>query len=426
MLEDYEKVNLKIGLLSYRSHHYSGGQGIDVKHLSKDLSYLGHEVSVLSGQPYPELDDSIELIKIPSLGMFETGDRMKLFSLKLLFKPLDLYEWLTVMTGGFPEPYTYGRRVYKFLKSNKKDFDVILDNQSLCGSLLKIQEILPLAVTIHHPITKDHKLEMENAANWKEKLSSMRWHNFLPMQKRVAPKLNKIICVSGPSKEDIIKEFLVDDKKIEVILNGIDIDKFVPGSKDLVQVNKIITTASADIPLKGLKYLILALPKILKSFPKTTLTVIGKSPSNSEVSKIIDKLDLNNIISFRSGISEDEIVHLYHSSEIAVIPSLYEGFGFGAGEAMACGVPLISTHSGGLKEVVGESAVEIMPSSAEEIEKAVINLFKNREKMKELSKKGRQRMESKFDWKLAASSYESSFKDVIKAFNNEHHKVQKT
>ncbi len=414
---------MKIGLLSYRSHPYSGGQGIYVKHLSKALSYLGHEVSVLSGQPYPELDDSIELIKIPSLGMFETGDRMKLFSLKLLFKPLDLYEWLTVMTGGFPEPYTYGRRVYKYLKSNKKDFDVILDNQSLCGSLLKIQEILPLAVTIHHPITKDHKLEMENAANWKEKLSSMRWHNFLPMQKRVAPKLNKIICVSSPAKEDIIKEFLVDDKKIEVILNGIDIDKFVPGSKDLIHVNKIITTASADIPLKGLKYLILALPKILRAFPKTTLTVIGKSPSNSEVSKIIDKLDLNNIISFRSGISEDEIVHLYHSSEIAVIPSLYEGFGFGAGEAMACGVPLISTHSGGLKEVVGESAVEIMPFSAEEIEKAVINLFNNREKMKELSEKGRQRMESKFDWKLAASSYESSFKDVIKAFNNEHHKV---
>ena len=94
---------MKIGLLSYRSHPYSGGQGIYVKHLSKALSDLGHEVSVLSGQPYPELDDAIELIKIPSLGMFETGDRMKLFSLKLLLKPLDLYEWLTVMTGGFPE-----------------------------------------------------------------------------------------------------------------------------------------------------------------------------------------------------------------------------------------------------------------------------------------------------------------------------------
>ena len=414
---------MKIGLLSYRSHPYSGGQGIYIKHLSKALSDLGHEVSVLSGPPYPELHDSVQLIQIPSLGMFETEDRMKLFSLKLLFRPLDLYEWITVMTGGFPEPYTYGKRVYKYLKNNKKDFDIILDNQSLCGSLLKIQDLLPLAVTIHHPITKDHRLEMQNASNWKERLSSMRWHNFLPMQKRVAPKLNKIICVSAPSKEDIVKEFLVEDNKIEVILNGIDINRFVPSPSDSVKANRIITTASADIPLKGLKYLIQALPEILKSFPKTTLTVIGKAPSNSEVSKLISNLDLKEIISFKSGISENEIVDLYHASEIAVIPSLYEGFGFGAGEAMACGVPLISTHSGGLKEVVGDCAVKILPSSADEIEKAVINLFTNQEKRKELSAKGRQRMETKFDWKIAASSYESSFQEVIESFHNEHNKV---
>ena len=414
---------MKIGLLSYRSHPYSGGQGVYIKHLSKALSDLGHEVSVLSGPPYPELNDSVQLIKIPSLGMFETEDRMKLFSLKLLFRPLDLYEWITVMTGGFPEPYTYGKRVYKYLKNNRKDFDIILDNQSLCGSLLKIQDILPLAVTIHHPITKDHKLEMQNASNWKERLSSMRWHNFLPMQKRVAPKLNKIICVSAPSKEDIVKEFLVEDNKIEVILNGIDINRFVPSPSNLVKANRIITTASADIPLKGLKYLIQALPEILKSFPKTTLTVIGKAPSNSEVSRLISNLDLKEIISFKSGISENEIVDLYHASEIAVIPSLYEGFGFGAGEAMACGVPLISTHSGGLKEVVGDCAIKILPSSADEIEKAVINLFNNQEKRKELSAKGRQRMETKFDWKIAASSYESSFQEVIESFNNEHNTV---
>ena len=414
---------MKIGLLSYRSHPYSGGQGIYIKHLSKALSDLGHGVSVLSGPPYPELHDSVQLIQIPSLGMFETEDRMKLFSLKLLFRPLDLYEWITVMTGGFPEPYTYGKRVYKYLKNNKKDFDIILDNQSLCGSLLKIQDLLPLAVTIHHPITKDHKLEMQNASNWKERLSSMRWHNFLPMQKRVAPKLNKIICVSAPSKEDIVKEFLVEDNKIEVILNGIDINRFVPSPSDSVKANRIITTASADIPLKGLKYLIQALPEILKSFPKTTLTVIGKAPSNSEVSKLISNLDLKEIISFKSGISENEIVDLYHASEIAVIPSLYEGFGFGAGEAMACGVPLISTHSGGLKEVVGDCAIKILPSSADEIEKAVINLFNNQEKRKELSAKGRQRMETKFDWKIAASSYEASFQEVIESFNNEHNKV---
>ena len=411
---------MKIGILSYRSHPYSGGQGIYIKHLSKALSDRGHQVSVLSGPPYPELHESVKLIKIPSLGLFETQNRMSLFSASLFFRPLDFYEWFTVMTGGFPEPYTFGKRVLKYLEQHKSDFEVILDNQSLSGSLLKIQEIIPLAVTIHHPITKDHKLEMQNASNWKEKLSSIRWHNFLPMQKRVAPKLKKIICVSKPSKEDVIEEFNVDPNKIEVILNGIDINSFTTSSFDKREENKIITTASADIPLKGLKYLIKSLPKILDSFPKTTLTVIGKSPNNSEVSKLIEDLNLSDVITFRSGISEKEIVDLYHSSELAVIPSLYEGFGFGAGEAMACGVPLISTHSGGLKEVVGDAAIKILPSSAGEIEKAVINLFNNPDEMKKLSIRGRQRMEEIFDWKIAASSYESSFKGVIESFNNEY------
>ena len=411
---------MKIGLLSYRSHPYSGGQGIYIKHLSKALSDRGHQVSVLSGPPYPELHESVKLIKIPSLGLFETPNRMSLFSASLFFRPLDFYEWFTVMTGGFPEPYTFGKRVLKYLQQHKSDFEVILDNQSLSGSLLKIQEIIPLAVTIHHPITKDHKLEMQNSSNWKEKLSSIRWHNFLPMQKRVAPKLKKIICVSKPSKEDVIEEFNVNPNKIEVILNGIDINSFTTSSFDKREENKIITTASADIPLKGLKYLIRSLPKILDSFPKTTLTVIGKSPNNSEVSKLIEDLNLSDVITFRSGISEKEIVDLYHSSELAVIPSLYEGFGFGAGEAMACGVPLISTHSGGLKEVVGDAAIKILPSSAGEIEKAVINLFNNPDEMKKLSIRGRQRMEEIFDWKIAASSYESSFKGVIESFNNEY------
>jgi|TARA_X000001036_G_scaffold75336_1_gene66897 glycosyltransferase involved in cell wall biosynthesis len=414
---------LKIGLLSYRSHPYSGGQGIYVKHLSKALSDIGHDVSVLSGPPYPELDNSVELIEIPSLGLFETEDRMKAFSLDLLLNPLNLYEWLTVMSGGFPEPYTYGKRVLKYLKENNRDFDIILDNQSLCDSLLEIQKIYPLAVTIHHPITKDLKLEIENASNWKEKLSSLRWHNFLPMQKKVAPKLNKIICVSRPSKKDIVEEFLVDPEKIEVILNGIDIRKFIPNPSTLFIENKIITTASADIPLKGLKYLILALPNIIKVFPKTSLTVIGRSPSDSKLRKLITDLSLEDKIAFRSGITEEEIVNLYHSSEIAVIPSLYEGFGFGAGEAMACGIPLISTHSGGLEEVVGDSAVKILPASTEEIESAVIKLFSSPDRKTELSKMGRERMEKMFDWHIAAKSYENAFKEVIRIFKNEHHKI---
>lgn len=404
---------MKVGLLSYRSHPYSGGQGIYIKHLSRALNSLGHDVSVLSGPPYPELDDNVELIKIPSLGLFESGQRLEAFRLSFLWNPIDFYEWITVMTGGFPEPYTYGKRVIKKLKDSNFKFDVLLDNQSLSDSLLEIQENHPLAVTIHHPITKDHKLEMESATNWKEKLSSSRWHNFLPMQKRVAPQLNHIICVSQPSKEDVISEFNVDENKITVIPNGIDIDTFKPSLVAKTLGFRIVTTASADIPLKGLRHLILALPRVMDEFPLTSLVVIGKSPEKSNLDKLIDDLDLQDKITFKSGISELEIVKIYHDSDIAVIPSLYEGFGFGAGEAMACGVPLISTDSGGLKQVIGDAALKISPGSVKEIEDGIFKLFNEEETRKELSIKGRKRMEELFDWKIAASNYIDVFKTLI-------------
>ena len=405
---------MKIGLLSYRSHPYSGGQGIYIRHLSKALSKLGHDVSVISGQPYPELDDSVNLIKLPGLGLFESGDRLSAFRVSFFWNLLNFYEWFTVITGGFPEPYTYGQRVYRLLERTNFDFDVLLDNQSLSSALPKIQKKFPLAVTIHHPITKDHKLELENAQNWKEKLSSNRWHNFLPMQKRIAPKLRNIICVSQPSKEDVMTEFRVKEENITVIPNGIDIETFKPSSDSKTLGYKIVTTASADIPLKGLRHLILALPRVLREYPLTNLTVIGKSPKKSKLNKLIDDLNLEDKITFKSGVTEEEIVNIYYNSDIAVIPSLYEGFGFGAGEAMACGVPLISTDSGGLKQVIGESALKIKPGSVEEIEESIIKLFNEEETRNELSRKGRERMEELFDWKIAAKAYIDLFEALIK------------
>jgi len=407
---------MKIAILSYRSHPFSGGQGIYVRHLSHSLVNLGHEVHIISGPPYPQVRKEVNLIKIPSLDLFSVENRFKAFSLNFLFSPIDLFEWIGIMTGGFPEPYTFGKRVKKFLKSTELQFDVILDNQSLCYELIGIQEGYPLVTTIHHPITKDLKLELESSANWKERLSTNRWHGFLRMQKKVAPKLKSIICVSYQSKFDVEKEFLVSEDKIEMIWNGIDIHTFKLRDKSKVIKNRIVTTASADIPLKGLKYLIHSMPSVLQVFPETSLDVIGKSSSNSSIRELIDNLNLTEKITFHSNLTESEVVDVYSSAEIAVIPSLYEGFGFGAGEAMSCGVPLISTTSGGLKEVIGDAAIKIESESPNSISEAVIDLFSNEEKQIIYSKMGRERVEKEFHWDSAAAKYIEVFKRAIDDF----------
>ena len=411
---------MKIGLLSYRSNPFSGGQGIYVKHLSLALTKLGHQVDVISGPPYPDLHEDINLIEIPSLNLFELEDNLRLRSFRpsFLFNLADFREWLGVLSGSFPEPYAFGKRVNIYLDKTSTDYDLIHDNQSLCHELINIQKEIPLVTTIHHPITRDRRLALEAAATWKERLSINRWHSFLRMQKKVAPQLNRIVCPSNQSKADVIEELKVNEENIDVVLNGIDLDSFTRDERVGQKPYRIITTASADVPLKGLKFLIEAMTEIIEEIPEAHLMVLGRAKEKGDIAKLISRLNLEEKISFRSGLSQSEVVSLYSSSHICVIPSLYEGFGFGAGEAMACGLPLISTQSGGLKEVIGQEAVIIEAASSEAIIKAVKDLFSNKEKQLALSRAGRKRMEKEFNWMKAAEAYEKIYSKTIKEFHN--------
>lgn len=411
---------MKIGLLSYRSNPFSGGQGIYVKHLSLALTKLGHQVDVISGPPYPDLHEDINLIEIPSLNLFELEDNLRLRSFRpsFLFNLADFREWLGVLSGSFPEPYAFGKRVNIYLDKTSTDYDLIHDNQSLCYELINIQKEIPLVTTIHHPITRDRRLALEAAATWKERLSINRWHSFLRMQKKVAPQLNRIVCPSNQSKADVIEELKVNEENIDVVLNGIDLDSFTRDERVEQKPYRIITTASADVPLKGLKFLIEAMTEIIEEIPEAHLMVLGRAKEKGGIVKLISRLNLEEKISFRSGLSQSEVVSLYSSSHICVIPSLYEGFGFGAGEAMACGLPLISTQSGGLKEVIGQEAVIIEAASSEAIIKAVKDLFSNKEKQLALSRAGRKRMEKEFNWMKAAEAYEKIYSKTIKEFHN--------
>jgi glycosyltransferase involved in cell wall biosynthesis len=229
-----------------------------------------------------------------------------------------------------------------------------------------------------------------------------RWHSFLGMQKKVAVKIPGVITVSECSRKDIMEDFRVSSDKFDVVYNGVDLEQFAP----LAQVERlpfrIMATASADIPLKGLSYLLEAVGKLKEKLPEIELTVLGKPKSNGPTEKLIDTLGIKDRVRFVKGITNGELQRLYARASIAVVPSLYEGFGLPAAEAMACGVPVISTTGGALPEVVGDAGVLVAPGDSNALAFAMEELLLNSTRRKELAVKGRQRMERHFNWTQTA------------------------
>ena len=400
---------LKIAFLSYRSKPFSGGQGIYVKYLSKALYDLGHEIDVFSGPPYPDLDPKINLVKVPSLGLYEKKSKFYDVNPMMLLKPINLFEWLSVNSGGFPEPYTFGKRIKKILKQNLNKYDVIHDNQSLAYELLFFQKKKPLVTTIHHPISLDLAYQLQSTNDIFLKLLMRRWHSFLVMQKFVAKRLKKIVVPSNSSMEDIKEEFHVDKNKMERVMNGIDLNVFYPDSKIQKIPFKLVTVASADVPLKGLDYLLNALSDLAEVYSDISLSIIGEQKKGGHTERLIKKLNLEKRVNFFSNLTQEDLRKTYCEAELAIIPSLYEGFGFAAIEAMACGVPLISSSGGALPEVIKDTGIIIPPKNVKEIYNSVDYLLSSPHIAKELAEKGLQRANSKFSWAAIAKKLEKVY-----------------
>jgi glycosyltransferase involved in cell wall biosynthesis len=407
---------LRIAILGYRSQPYGGGQGVYVRYLSKALVDAGHSVDVISGPPYPHLDPRVRLIEMPSLDLFANG----LGSLRPrhLKSWTNILEWLSKLTGGFAEPYTFGRRVVKYLKSHSHDYDLIHDNQSLSYGMLQIQSMgLPLVTTLHHPITSDLRIALSAARHWWERLLILRWHSFLGMQKRVVQRLRHIVTVSECSREDIARDFGIQPAGVALVYNGIDNEVFRPMPEVERLPRRLMATASADAPLKGLRYLLQAYARLLPDYPDLELLVVGKPKAGGDTEKLIRRLGISDRVRFESGISTETMVRYYAEATMAVVPSVYEGFGLPAGEAMACGVPVVSTNGGALPEVVADAGLQVPVRDADALAAAIRELLDNPARRDELGELGRRRIDEKFCWHVTAGYMTNYYYQVLDSAN---------
>ncbi len=403
---------LKICLLGYRSAPYGGGQGIYLKYLSKALVEAGHEVDVISGMPYPHLDDRVKLIKMPGMNLYETG----LGSIRPhhLRSMTNIIEWTGKLTGAFSEPYCFGRRVLKYLKKHGRHYDVIHDNQCLSYGILELQKRgFPLVTTIHHPITSDVSIALKAAKSWHERLLIRRWHGFINMQRAVARQLHHIVTVSERSREDIASAFAIQPAAISLVHCGIETSEFRPLPEVQKRPQRLMATVSADQPLKGMSYLLDAMATLVPKYPELELLVVGKPKPGGVTEEQIKRLGLESRIRCVSGISTEDLVRYYNEAEVVVVPSVYEGFGLPAGEAMACGTALVSTNGGALPEVVGDAAVQVPVKDSAALAAAIDGLLSDPARRRELEIAGRRRIDELFCWRRSAADMVEFYRRVL-------------
>ena len=405
---------LRIALLAYRGDPFCGGQGVYVRNLSRELVALGHSVEVFAGQPYPVVDAGVRLTPLPSLDLYRQPDPFRVPKRSEYRDLIDVLEFGVMCTAGFPEPLTFSLRAARELRRRAGEFDIVHDNQSLGYGLLDIHRRLPIVQTIHHPITVDRRMDLEHVTG-KKRLSMLRWYGFTTMQRRVARRIGRAITVSSSSAADIARDFGLNPRRIHVVPVGIDPAMFRP-LPDVERVpGRIITTASADVPLKGLVILLEAVAKLLVEHD-VELVVVGKRKRGGATDAALARLGIEHAVRFVSGIDDEELVRLLNSAQVAVVPSLYEGFSLPAIEAMACGTPLVATSGGALPEVVGtggDTARIVEPGDPSALAMEIASLLEDPEARASLGEHGRARVLERFTWSSAARQTVALYRAAI-------------
>ena len=405
---------MRIALLSYRSKPHCGGQGVYVRHLSRELAALGHDVEVFSGQPYPVLDEGVRLTEVPSLDLYREPDPFRTPRLREIRDAVDVLEVGTMWTAGFPEPRTFGLRVARLLRERLGDFDVVHDNQTLADGVLAVERAgLPVVATIHHPITFDRRVDLAAAPSWRRRLTLRRWYGFLRMQARVARRVGVVLSPSESSARDIVTDFGVDRSRIRVVPLGVD-DVFRPPAQPRVP-GRIVAMASADTPMKGIATLLEAFAK-LRTERGVELLLVSRPKPGGETERIVDRLGIAEWVRFVHGISDEELAATVGSAEVACVPSLYEGFSLPTAEAMACGTPLVVSRAGAIPEVVGPDGLcadLVTPGDVGELVHALDALLDDPVRRERMGCAGRERALAEFSWRAVAEATVTAYQHAI-------------
>lgn len=411
-----EPGKLRVAFLVYRGNPRCGGQGVYTRHLTRELVALGHSVEVFSGPPWPELDPGVGFTPVPGLDLYRDPDPFRTPALSEFTSLADVAEFAVMLSAGFGEPLAYSMRLASYLDERRDEFDIVHDDQCMGPGVLRLHRRgWPLLETLHHPITVDRSIALDHATTWWKRFTTRRWFGFLRMQIRVVKQLPAVLTVSHNSKIDIHDQMGVALERLTVVPVGVDHEVFRPYDDVVKKKGRLMVTSSSDVPMKGLVPLLEAIAK-LRVEREIDLIVIGKPQPKGRVARALDRLGLSDIVTTISGVSDEELARLYGEAEVAIVPSLYEGFSLPAIEAMSCGVPVVATTGGALPEVVGvsgETGLLVEPNNPEALVEAIGRLLDDAELRERLGAAGRERVIERFTWQVTARGTAACYEAIL-------------
>ena len=407
---------LRVALLGYRGNPYSGGQGVYLRHLSAALTAIGHRVTVISGEPYPVLDAGVALIRLPGLDLYRATDPFRRPRREEFRDWIDALEYAQFRAATFPEPLAFSLRARRLLLARRAEFDVVHDNQCLGWGVLGLHRAgIPVVATVHHAVVVDRDLELARAESAAGRLALRLWYRFHSMQDRVARQLPRVITVSEQSCRDIVERMRVDPRRVRVIPVAVDTTVFAPRPEIARVPGRVFAVASADIPLKGVVPLLHAVASLRRRRP-VELVLLSQARPGGPADTAIRELGLSDAVRLVHGVDDAAVAREYAEAEVAVVPSLYEGFSLPALQAMACGVPLVATTAGALPEVTGqdgETVLLVPPGDSPALARAIGRLLDDPALRHRLGEAALRRARERFDWEASALATAAVYREVI-------------
>lgn len=307
----------------------------------------------------------------------------------------------------------------KYLK--QENFDILhhvlpfgINNTYNLSVLLRKNKKVPFIIgPIQSPLSfRDEDLNLSNIRSYspirKNKVGIdlakffLKRIKFLPklLSKATLDLADKIIVINQHTK-DILSSSKIDSSKIEIIHPGIDIQKFKYVSHNQKDQNQMeILTVGYLIKRKGIELIIQALFEVIKTYPKTRLRIIGDGPQKENLKILVDNLSLKKNVLFEGFIPHDKIQECYRNSHIFVSMSRSESWGQMYLEAMACGLPVITTKNVGSNEIIdnGVTGYLIEQEDTRVLAEKILFLINNPRLMKKMGNNARKKIEKKYDW----------------------------